>query len=406
MFETILEVAYKNAFLRKSRAILLILMIGLSMGVMVGLEGLYNGMSVHMIDKSMRSDSGEISLYAKKYRLENDIKYRIEDAKAKVEKLRKVPGVDVVLRRLQVEGLAQTATKSNPAKVIGINLKEEEKFGNFSDFLKDGELDFGKNGAFIGSGLAKKLKIKIGSKVIFTAQDSQLEIVSAALRVKAIIQTSNPGFDDRGIYIPIEKAAGLMAIDSQSATQIAIRSNSETLGLLQKQIEKLFPGLEVYSFMELYPQLKQMQSMMDIFNAITFTIVMIVVFVGILGVMYVSILDRIREFGILLSIGYAYRYIRIQIIAEAFFLGFAGYLLGSLVGFLLLGYLKIYGLDLSMFAEGMESFGMSSTLYATIESTYFISTFFAIVIASVLSVIPPLRKIKKLNPVEVIRDAG
>jgi len=406
MYKTILEVAYKNAFLRKSRAILLILMIGLSMGAMVGLEGLYNGMSVHMIDKSMRSDSGEITLYAKQYRLENDIKYRIEHAETKVERLRKLAGVDVVLRRLQVEGLAQTAAKSNPAKVIGIDLDDEEKFGKFSDFLKSGKLDFGRNGAFIGNGLAKKLKIKIGSKVIFTTQDSNLEIQSVALRVKAIIQTSNLGLDDRGIYLPIGRAAALMAVDPQSATQIAIRSGNEDTGLLQKQIKKLFPDLEVYTFMELYPQLKQMQSMMNIFNAITFAIVMIVVFIGILGVMYVSILDRIREFGILLSIGYAYRYIRIQIIAEAIFLGFAGFLLGSIIGLLLLGYLKIYGLDLSMFAEGMESFGMSSTLYATIESDYFTSTFFAIVIASVLSVMPPLRKIKKLNPIEVIRDAG
>ncbi len=406
MFKTILEVAYKNAFLRKSRAILLILMIGLSMGVMVGLEGLYNGMYVHMIDKSMRSDSGEIALYAKQYRLENDIKYRIENAETKVERLAKLSGVDFVLRRLQVEGLAQTATKSNPAKVIGIDLKDEEKFGQFSDFLKSGELNFGKNGIFVGSELAKNLKIKIGSKVIFTTQDSNLEIASLALRVKAIIQTSNIGLDERGIYLPRDRVANLLGVDPNSATQIAIRSDSEEIGLLQEQIKGLFPTLEVYTFMELYPQLKQMQSMMDIFNAITFTIVMIVVFIGILGVMYVSILDRIREFGILLSIGYGYRYIRIQIISEAFFLGFAGYLLGSLIGFLLLSYMKIYGLDLSMFAEGMESFGMSSTLYATIESTYFVSTFFAIMIASVLSVIPPLRKIKKLNPVEVIRDAG
>jgi len=406
MFKTILEVAYKNAFLRKSRAILLILMIGLSMGVMVGLEGLYNGMYVHMIDKSMRSDSGEIALYAKQYRLENDIKYRIENAETKVDRLAKLSGVDFVLRRLQVEGLAQTATKSNPAKVIGIDLKDEKKFGQFSDFLKSGELNFGKNGIFVGSELAKNLKIKIGSKVIFTTQDSNLEIASLALRVKAIIQTSNIGLDERGIYLPRDRVANLLGVDPNSATQIAIRSDSEEIGLLQEQIKGLFPTLEVYTFMELYPQLKQMQSMMDIFNAITFTIVMIVVFIGILGVMYVSILDRIREFGILLSIGYGYRYIRIQIISEAFFLGFAGYLLGSLIGFLLLSYMKIYGLDLSMFAEGMESFGMSSTLYATIESTYFVSTFFAIMIASVLSVIPPLRKIKKLNPVEVIRDAG
>jgi ABC-type antimicrobial peptide transport system permease subunit len=149
-----------------------------------------------------------------------------------------------------------------------------------------------------------------------------------------------------------------------------------------------------------------MQQLMDVFNAITFAIVMIVVFIGILGVMYVSILDRIREFGILLSIGYAYRYIRLQILLEALLLGLAGYLTGVVVGLSLLFYLKYQGLDLSLFAEGMAYFGMDSILYATIKSSYFVSTFFAIIAASGLSVILPLRKIKKLNPIEVIRSAG
>jgi ABC-type antimicrobial peptide transport system permease subunit len=145
---------------------------------------------------------------------------------------------------------------------------------------------------------------------------------------------------------------------------------------------------------------------MEIFNGITFAIVMIVVFIGILGVMYVSILDRIREFGILLSIGYAYRYIRWQLMMEAVLLGMAGYLLGVLTGLALLSYLKYHGLDLSIFAEGMAFFGMDSILYAVIRGSYFVTTFFAILLASVLSVVLPLRKIRRLNPVEVIRSAG
>ena len=405
MFKTVFSIAYKNAFLRKSRALLLVLMIGLSMGVMVGLEGLYDGMSLHMIDKSIRSDSGEISLYAPQYRLENDIRYRIKDAGKKVAQLEKVPGVKIALYRLQVDGLAQTATKSRPSKVVGIDLNREKIFGKFSEFLKEGNLDFGKNGAFIGSELANKLKLKIGSKVIFTAQDSQLNIQSIALRVRAIIQTTNLSLDEMGIYLPRDRVATFLGLDPQSATQIALRSDGENDPLLKKRIQKLFPDLKVYTFVELYPQLKQMQSMMDIFNAITFGIVMIVVFIGILGVMYVSILDRIREFGILLSIGYAYRYIRFQILMEAVILGLAGYLLGALLGFLLLSYLQIYGLDLGAFAEGLESFGMESTIYATMKASYFVSTFFAILLASFFSVILPLRRLKKLNPVEVIRDA-
>ena len=136
----------------------------------------------------------------------------------------------------------------------------------------------------------------------------------------------------------------------------------------------------------------------------TFSIIMIVVFIGILGVMYVSILERIREFGIMLSIGYSYKYIALQVAFEALFLGFGGFLLGVIVGITLLSYLSFYGLDLTLFSEGLSHFGMDSILYADIKGSYFISSFFAIVLASLLSVWLPLRKIKKLNPLEVMRS--
>ena len=406
MFKTILKVAGRNAFLRKTRAILLIVMIGSSMGVMIGLEGLYDGMSQHMIDKSKRSDCGELSLYAPHYRLEHDIAYRIGHAAQKIKVLEEMRGVRIALYRLKVDGLAQTANKSNPAALIGIDLPDEQRFGDFSAFIQDGELDFGGNGALIGSELAKKLKVDVGSRVIFTSQDSQNEIQSIALRIRAIIRTSNVILDDRGIYLPRTRLAHFLSVSSESATQIAVRAPEADPVLLKNNVMRHFPKLEIYTFRELYPQLKQMQELMDAFNGITFAIVMIVVFIGILGVMYVSILDRIREFGILLSIGYAYRYIRWQIMMEAVFLGLTGYLLGVLIGLALLSYLKYHGLDLSIFAEGMAFFGMDSILYATISVSYFVTTFFAILLASVLSVVLPLRKIKKLNPVEVIRSAG
>ena len=406
MFNTILKVAYKSIFLRKGRAILLVLMIGVSMGVMVSLEGLYDGMSQRMIDKTIRSDSGEISLYAKQYRLEKDIVYRIKDADKVCETLEKMPNVKFALYRMKAEGLAQTATKSRPASIIGIDLEDEKSFGKFGEFLQKGKLELGENDALIGSELAKNLKVKIGSKVIFSTQDSHNEIQSTAFRIRGIVRTSNVSLDNDVLFTARKKAASILAVSPQSATQIALRSKTEAVLVLKKEIVNAFPVLDVKTFKELYPQLKQMQAMMSVFNSITFFIVMIVVFIGILGVMYVNILDRIREFGILLSIGYAYKYIRLQIILESLFLGFSGYILGMIIGLSLLNYLKVYGLDLEMFADGMESFGMDPIIYATIKSSYFVSTLVAILVASVMSVFLPLRKIKQLNPVEVIRSLG
>ncbi|QOY55257.1 ABC transporter permease [Candidatus Sulfurimonas marisnigri] len=400
MYKLILKMAWKNSFLRPARTLLVIIMIAVSMSMMLGIQGLYDGMVVSMIDKNKRSESGDVSIYAKDYRIEKDIKYRVENADKIKEDIQKIDGVEAVVLRLRADGLLSTARKSSFASVIGIDLEEEEKFGAFSEFLKEGNINLQKRGAVIGIELAKTLKVRIGSKVIFSTQDSSGEINSIALRIRAIIQTTNISLDSSGIFIDINQLHKLLGTTSKEATQISVKSKNKKLyGTLKEK----YSHLDVKSFLELQPMIKQMEDMMVIFNSITFSIVMSVVFIGIFGVMYVSVLDRIREFGIMIGIGMHYKYIRLQIFLEAIVVGLLGYLGGAFLGAILLMYLKDYGLDLSSFSDALEMWGYEAVIYGTIKLSYFTTTFLAIMSASLLSVLIPLRKIKKLNPIEVIK---
>ena len=400
MYKLIVKLAFANAFLRLSRTILVIIMIAVSMSMMISIQGLYDGMTLSMIDKIKRSDSGEISIYAKEYRVSKTLKDSIKNSKKIEEALLAREDVKAVVLRLKADGLSSTARKSAFSTIIGIDLKEEEKFGSFSEFLKEGELKLGKRGVLLGKELAKTLKIKIGSKVIFSTQDSSGEINSVALKVRGILQTNNIALDSFALYISREKLHKFLGVSRSEVTQIAIRTSSL---ILEDTLKKRYKELDVKSFLELYPMIKQMQEIMIIFNSITFFIVMLVVFIGIMGVMYVSILDRVREFGIMRSIGMSYSLIRLQIFLEAIFLGLLGYIFGALLGYGALSYLLHVGLDLSEFSDGLESFGMSSIIYADIKFSYFSSTFIAIIAASLTSVILPLRKIKKMNSIEVTK---
>ena len=403
MFKTILNLAFKNAFLRRIRSTLLVSMIALSMSVMLSLEGLYDGMTASMIDKALRSDSGEITIFAKDYRLKQDLKYSIKNASEIKKELEEMQGVRAVNTRLKVSGLAGSAKASSPSDLIAVDFKDEELFGDFSEFIKDGDLKLGKRGCIIGKELAKNLKVRLNSKVVFTSRDAKNNIVSKLFRIKAIVQSTNINIDNKAILVPKEAIYGHIGIDAADATQIAIRADDPELIL--KSIVKKYPNLDVLSFWQYKPLLKQMQDSMIIFNSISFGIVMGVVFIGILGVMYVSILERIREFGIMLSLGYSYKHIRTQVILEAVVLGLLGFIFGTLLSLLFLYYLKSHGLDMSEFSDGFSAFGMSSIFYAQIKAGYFTSTFFAIILASVLSVFLPLRKIKNLSPTDVIRNS-
>lgn len=400
MYRLIFKLAYNNAFLRLSRTMLVIIMIGVSMSLMLSIQGLYDGMTITMIDKSKRSDSGEISIYASGYRVSQNIKDIIPNAKDIKEQIEAIKGVKSVVSRIHAQGLSATARKSAFSTIIGIDLEAEKRFGDFEEFLKEGEIRLDDRGVIVALELAKKLKIKIGSKIIFSTQDSSNEINAMALRVRAIVQTSNIALDTTAIFVDKSKLEKFLLLGKGSATQIAIRTDRERL---LEELNSRYKALDVKSFLQLNPMLKQMQEMMVIFNSITFFIVMLVVFIGIMGVSYVSILGRIREFGIMKSIGLSYPLIRLQIILEALFISLVGYLLGAILGYVSLYYLVNTGLDLSQFADGMEQFGMSSTIYGVIKVSYFTSTFLAIVGASILSVILPLRKIKNMSVIDVTK---
>jgi ABC-type lipoprotein release transport system permease subunit len=400
MYRLILKMAWKNSFLRPARTLLVIAMIAISMSMMLGIQGLYDGMVVNMVDKNKRSDSGDISIYAKDYRVERDIKQRVKNVQEIKEQIEGMDGVEAVVLRFKADGLLSTARKSSFASVVGMDLEDEERFGKFSEFLKEGTNDLEERGAFMGIELAKTLKVHVGSKVIFSTQDSFGEINSIALRVRAIVQTTNISLDSGALFMDINQLHKFLGTASEDATQIAIKSNDDRL---YDKLKIKYPGLDVKSFLELQPMIKQMEDMMIIFNSITFFIVMGVVFIGILGVMYVSILDRIREFGIVLGIGMHYRYIRLQIFLESVVVGLLGYLGGTIMGVVLLVYLQEYGLDLSSFSDALEMWGYEAVIHGTIKISYFTSTFAAIITASLLSVLIPLAKIKRLNPIEVIK---
>lgn len=391
---------------RKVRSMLVIWMIGISMSVMLSIQGLYDGMLVQMIDSTIRSESGEVTVYAKAYRLHENLKYHLSGTEKRLGELEKLPEVRTAVKRIRMTGLASTARKSTTAKLVGIEMAKEREFGNFDAFVIEGTTEeFGeKGGAVIGKKLAEDLNVTVGSRVIFSAQNVHNEITSLSLRIKAIVYTVNPAVDNFCLFMPFEQALKTSELGKDESTEIALRVKKDVEATTAKKLIET-KDTEVYTWLELYPALQQMQQIMVIFNGISFAIVMVMVFIGILGVMVVSILERIREFGILLAIGEPYRTLRMQIFYEALILGLGGYILGSIIGLTVLYRLYAYGLDLREFSAGLEAFGMNSIIYADIKWLYFTTTFAAILLAALLSVVVPLRRLKKVEPVEVIKEA-
>ena len=384
---------------------MVIMMIALSLSGLLGLQGLYDGMISHMINTTIRSDSGEISLYNKEYRLNKSLDYRLNNITKYEEVFSKIEGIEAYSIRLEKEGLVATAHKSLGAILKGISLENELHFGQLNAFITEGEYSFGKGdkNALIGAALSKKLNLTIGSRVIFTAQDATGEINSISFRISGILKTGNPALDENSVFVSMEKISQFLNLQ-QSATQIALRvKETEDITKIQNELKVLLPDIDVLRWDELYPLLIQMQEIMNIFNLASYAIVFVVAALGIFGVMLVSVLERMREFSIMLAIGTPYKTVRNQIIMEASFLGIIGYMAGAFGGWILLLYMSTVGVDMRAFEAGLELYGYSAVMYANMHLYYFFQAFFAVFFATLLSVIWPLRKLKKIKPIKVIQ---
>jgi ABC-type lipoprotein release transport system permease subunit len=405
MYKIAKHLAWLSIWRRKTRSLMVIIMIALSLSGLLGLQGLYDGMISHLINTTIRSDSGEISLYDKAYRLNKSLDYRLSPLSKYEEAFSKIESIDAYSIRLEKEGLISTAHKSQGATLKGISLENEQTFGGLNAFITQGDYSFGKDDkdALIGAALAKKLNQNIGSRVIFTAQDTTGEIKAISFRISGILKTGNPSIDDHSVFVSMEKMSKFINVH-QSATQIALRvKDTERIPIVQKELQNLFPDIEVLRWDELYPLLIQMQEWMNIFNLASYAIVFVVAALGIFGVMLVSVLERMREFSIMLAIGTPYKTVRNQIITEASFLGFIGYATGALLGWIFLLYMSTAGLDMRAFEAGLELYGYSAVMYANMHLYYFFQAFFAVFFATLLSVIWPLRKLKKIKPIQVIQ---
>ncbi len=406
MFRLTCRVAWASLVRRRTRSIVVVMMIAVSLWGLFTMEGIYGGMTEQMINSAIRSDSGHISIFAEGYRLDPDLSRQVNNV-AKIEsQLVHAPHVSSYVKRLKQDGLVATAHYSRGVSIIGVNLLAEEKHGKLQGYIFKGEFSFGRKdrGAIIGFKLARKLHVRIGSKIILSAQDSHGEVSSVSLRVTGVLKTYNMALDENAVFLAEKKARELLAVEEGVSQLAIILHNDSQVAELQQKLRSLFPSLEILRWDELYPALLQSRVMMDGFNLIASLLVFCVAALGIFGVMLVSVLERLREFGIMLAIGTRFSQIRNIVFVESFFLGFIGCGFGSLFGAGTLYFFKVKGLDLSLFSDAFDEFGMDAVIYAIIRPSYFITAFVAVSFATFLSVLIPLRVLKKSKPIEAINQ--
>jgi len=404
-----LKIAYFSLWRRKSRTILVILMLSFGLAAMIFSQGLYDGMIVQIMKDQIRTGTGELTIFKKGYEESKLLSDHIKDVQAIEDVLKEDGNVAHFVSRVRCEGVVSSARYAQGTNIIGIEVSKENHFINYKHPVVKGKfhVDGDNNQVMIGQKLAGKLKVDIGKKIVIQGQALNKEITATAARVVGILKTNNLEIDTAGVLMDKRKIQQLFKIDGVTEFSVLLKEESD-LRLEKKKLEqqineKIKEEVELFTWKELYPFLLLWDKIMKYFVYISYVIVFLVVALGIFFILFISIMERIKEFGILMAVGTPFSSIGKIVFLESLIMGGLGYIFGAFFGLLSLSLFNRFGLDLSYFSSGLSDVGMAAVMFPVIRAEYFIIGFIAMFVSSVMAGIIPLWKLKRLKAVEAIR---
>lgn len=401
----LLTLAWRNIWRNKKRSLIIIsaIAVGLCCGLFssAAMFGLWDSMINTTIDR----DLGHFQIHSKSFEDEKLVTDTIPDFENILSTLNTIKYVTGVTSRILIEGMASSATTSNGVRILGINPETEKKVTTVYRHIIKGSY-FGetwKNQIVIGEKLADNLGLREKSKIILGFQGIDGSIIYGAFRVTGIFRTESSIFDKSNVFIIEDDLLKLINSDKISNEIVVRLSSVQQVDSVYIPIKNEYSNLSVKYWGELAPELKFYYQSVVLQSNIFVGIILFALLFGITNTMLMSVMERVREFGVLMAVGMKRSRVFFMIIIETVSLSFIGGIIGLILALILIEYFGSVGINLSAFTEGLSQWSLGTQLYTSLPFSFYPPIVLMILVTAVISAFYPALKAIKLKPATAIR---
>lgn len=401
----IIKIAWRNVWRNTLRSGVVIASIALGIWAGLFVISISAGLNEQRTKDALDTYISHIQIHNPDFVKDNNVEYRINDIETVRKDLENEPGVRSFSERVVLSGMVSSSTGGYGARITGVIPEHERNVSTMHEKIVEGEYFEGikKNPIVIGRKLAEKLNVGMKKKVVLTFQKDNGDIVAGAFRVAGIYKTSNSKADEMNVFIRAEDANRLLE-ESAGFHEVAIMVNDlEHVEAVADTLGSELSSLSVRSWREVSPDLGYADEMMMQMLYIIIGIILMALSFGIVNTMLMAVLERKRELGMLMSVGMNKTKVFFMIVIETVFISLVGGPIGVVMGYVTVSYFGHRGIDLSIVGKGLESFGISTTIYTSLEPAFYLNVSIMVIVAAILSSIYPARKALQLKPAEAVR---
>ena len=381
----------------KGQSLFIISAIALGVAIQIFIASLITSLQVSLIERIL-GDSSHIYIDDGNMRdklllvEDNPIVYgnfpttknKIEEYQGIIDYLGTFEKIKVIVPTIEGNALYTRDGKTTSLMIKGIDLNSGDRLYNIIGRVISGSPIVNSDNILIGTRLAKNYELQAGDVMSLTLPSGKLETV----RISGIFDLENVGSNTSLVIMDFNKAQRIFN-KKGNVTNINIQINDVfDAPNLAKIIQKQYPNLEVVPWTRDADNiLKALKAQSDT-SFIIQVVVTLATSMSIASVLLVTVLQKMKEIGILKAMGALDRSTGYLFIIQGALIGFLGSLLGLFFG---LGVIEFY---INLAQPNFNIIIQPEKLVLII----FIST-----LSGIISGIIPARKCMKLSPIEVIK---
>lgn len=402
----LLKLAWRNILRNKRRTFLSGLAVGIGLASMMFVDGLFTGMLDSMVRTATDTFLGQGQIHADGFTDTLEVEKTIKHSGQLLADLKNEEVITHFSPRTVSFSMLSSAGGVQSVMLYGIDPDREQDISLVDDAIKKGAyLDNSRKGLIlIGSKAAETLEVGVGDRIVVTAAQAHTgELSQEMFRVGGIF------------YMGIREAdSGLAFIDLKNAqTILGLKDEVHEIALSFRSLEMAGdPDLPFWSdyskdgnnaigWKEMVPQLNSVIEMSHLSTAITLFLVFGIVGLTIMNSLFMSLYERMFEFGVLRAIGTRPVRMATIILLEALSLSVISMIIGLVIGFGVTKYFSVHGIDYT----GIEFAGVTITELIFPVFTFEQYTLYPIltIVFSLVAALYPAVYAARLTPARAMR---
>jgi putative ABC transport system permease protein len=406
----VFHLAWRNLWRQPKRTWLTMGAMIFSNILLVFMMSIQFGMYGLMIENTLKISTGHVQVQAPGYLDDKKMRQTVPNIVPLAASLRRMLQNERVAARGQAFVLASSDDRSYGIAIYGVESQFEPKVSSIPGLVAGGRYLNDDDAAeiIIGSVLARNLRVTVGDELTLLGSGVDGSFAAAVVEIVGVFSSGIKDIDRNIAEIPIGLFQASFFMEGAGHQISIVGDDLDSVPALQSEVASLLPAADdliVHDWSELQPGVKQaIQADMGSAFFMYFILVVLVAF-SVLNTQLMSVLERTREFGIVMSLGLKPGRLGRLVILETALMGLMGTAIGILAGAALTAWVGTVGFTLPGMDEMAAQFNLPARMFPQASALSLFAGPLVVFLFTMLASIYPALRLRWLHPVVAMRAA-